>query len=173
MDRAVDDRAAGDNWWAWGWNEMGVCAHLGEADGGWAAHQKEMANRGSAKWVGGRWLTCGPNGGLYIYAALRVWVLAFGPMDVPDARVRGPTLYEKDRTLDGFLESVKRSLTRVSKVTGVTRGYVASTKPRGSDLYGGVLYTGKVEWLGRREFRKWERQGKYVGSCGRSWRELR
>lgn len=98
------DRAAGDEWWSWGWGKLGGCTHPEESDGGWATHRREMAHCGSARWVGGRWLTHGPNGGRYIFAAPRVWVLTFGPMDVPNARVRGPTLYKRDRTLDGFPE---------------------------------------------------------------------
>ena len=54
--------------------------------------------------MGGRWITHGANGGIYIFAAPGVWVLAFGPADEPDARVRGPTYNERDKTLGGFLD---------------------------------------------------------------------
>lgn len=63
--------------------EIGGVKHPGfESDVGRVAHGREMARCGSARWVGGRWLTRGPNGGIYIYAVPGVGP---GPMGTPDA----------------------------------------------------------------------------------------
>ena len=103
VDHAVAEVATGDDWWAGGWTELGARTPVLEEAGGRGAHRRELARRANARWVAGRWVTRGVNGGLYIYAKPGVWALVFGPADPHDSMVRGPTLSERDCTLDGFV----------------------------------------------------------------------